>query len=947
MTPQEWQNVKAMLASALEQPPEQRKAFLDRSCSDPAIRREVDSLIAAYEKDTLDSSADPNLRNEDVLKIGSKVGLYEIVSPLGSGGMGVVYKARDTKLGRFVALKFLRGDERDGNAARARLLREAKNASSLNHPHIATIYEVGESGGRAYIAMEFVEGRPLSEVIRHDSLASETATRYGLEISAALAHAHERGIVHRDLKPANVMITAAGIVKVLDFGLAKRLPEADLSGPTLSQEPLSQPGAVVGTLLYMAPEALRGEPADARTDLWGLGAVLYEMVIGRPPFDGRTGYEISSAILRESPKPFPAHVPLRLQAVIQRCLSKEREHRYQRAGEVHAALETIGADVLASPAPQSTTSTPAAAPPVGRRNLRIFAFAGVAIILVAAWGIYELLRGKSAPRAPASSDQWTQITDFADSATSPALSADGKMLTFIHGPSTFFGPGEIDARVLPNGDPVELTHDGRLKMSPQFSPDGSTIAYTVYTAGNWDIWTVPVLGGDARKLFTNAEGLHWIEPDRLLFSQIITGTHMSAVTSGSSGGPRRDVYVPPRERGMAHRSVISPDHKSVLIAEMDNGGWLPCRLVPFDGSSAGKIVGPADAACTHAAWSPDGNWMFLNSESGGRFHVWRMRYPDGHPEQLTSGATEEEGIAVAPDGGSFITSVGQRESTIWVRDAKGEHQLSSQGFAERPQFSRDGKKLYYLVRRHGLSGQFTSGELWVADLTNNRSERALPGFEVAGYDVSPDGKLVVFATTDKDNTPALWLAALDLEFSPRRFVSPVTGDQPYFDSAGNIYFRASEGNQNFIYRMKMDGTDRRKAYPNPILELQGISPDGNWASVWAATSGTEANNLAVPLSGHGNPVTICTGFCGGEWSGDGKIFSIRLLGMDGGYTVIANVTPSGLPPLPPDGVRTRADMERVKEAKVLEGGLIPGPLPGLFAEQREEVHRNLYRIPLP
>jgi eukaryotic-like serine/threonine-protein kinase len=889
-----------------------------------------------------------NTKKHYLLAAGDRISAYEILSPLGAGGMGLVYKARDTKLQRLVALKFLRGRESYGDAAAARLLHEARSASALNHPHIATIYEVGESDGRAYIAMEFVEGRSLSSVLERGSLAPETSVRYGLEIASALAHAHDRGIVHRDLKPANVMITAAGSAKVLDFGLAKRMPQSDLSAATVSQAAVTKDDSIVGTLLYMAPETLRGEPADARTDLWALGAVVYEMVIGRPPFDGRTGYEISSAILREPPKSIPPGVPLRLQAVVQRCLAKEREHRYQRASEVHAALETIGADVLTPPVLQSGASPAAATPPIRRRGLKIFAFAGVAVILIAAaWGAYELSGRKSAPRAPASSDQWIQITDFADSATSPALSPDGKMLTFIHGPSTFFGQGEIDAKVLPNGDPVELTHDGSMKMSPEFSPDGSTIAYTVYTGGNWDTWTVPVLGGDARKLFANAEGLHWIEPERLLFSQIISGTHMSTVTSDSSGEPRRDVYVPPRERGMAHRSAISPDHKSVLIASMDNGGWLPCRLVPFDGSSTGKSIGPADAACTHVAWSPDGNWMFFNSESGGRFHVWRQRYPDGEPEQLTSGATEEEGIAVAPDGGSLITSVGQRESTIWIRDGKGERQLSSQGYAEGTQFSRDGKKLYYLVRRHGISGQFTSGELWVADLANNRSERVLPGIEVAGFDVSPDGKHVVFATMDKNSVAGLWLGSLDLAFSPRRFASPASEDQPFFDAAGNIYFRASEGIQNFIYRMKMDGTDRRKAYSDPILELHSISPDGKWAAVWAATSGTEAHNLAVPLAGQGNPVTICAGYCDGRWSVDGKIFVIGLYRMDGGHTMIASVPPGGLPPLPPDGVRTSADMERVKGAKILEGGLTPGPLPGLFAEQREEVHRNLYRIPLP
>lgn len=220
------------------------------------------------------------------LKAGDRIGVYEIIAPLGAGGMGVVFKARDTKLERLVALKFLRAAPLDGDSPSARLLREAKNASALNHPHIATVYEVGETDGRAYIAMEFVEGRPLSVVLERDSLAPETAVRYGLEIAAALAHAHDRGIVHRDLKPANVMITASGSVKVLDFGLARRIPGDNSSAATVSRKPVTEESSVSGTLLYMAPETLRGEQPDARTDIWSLGAVLYEMVIGRPPFEG-------------------------------------------------------------------------------------------------------------------------------------------------------------------------------------------------------------------------------------------------------------------------------------------------------------------------------------------------------------------------------------------------------------------------------------------------------------------------------------------------------------------------------------------------------------------------------------------------------------------------------------------------------------------------------------
>jgi eukaryotic-like serine/threonine-protein kinase len=894
-----------------------------------------------------------NAKDRNPLKAGDRIGVFEIVKWLGAGGMGVVYKARDTRLERLVALKFLRSGDRDGDTAASRLLHEAKSASALNHPHIATIYEVGESDGRAYIAMEFVEGRLLSSLLERDSLAPETAVRYGLEIAAALAQAHDRGIVHRDLKPANVMITTAGSVKVLDFGLARRIPEDKSSAVTVSQKPVTEESSVSGTLAYMAPETLRGEPADARTDLWALGAVLYEMVIGHPPFEGRTAYEISSAILREPPKSFPSYVPLRVQAVIQRCLAKEREHRYQRASEVHAVLETTGADVLLPPAaPQSGSSpTVAAAPPAPGRPLRILALtgAGVVLLIAALWGGYELHQSKSAAPRPASSDQWTQLTDFADSATSPALSPDGKFLTFIRGESTFFGPGQIEAKVLPSGDPVELTHDGLLKMSPEFSADGSSIAYTVYSGRDWDTWTVPVLGGEARKAFTNAEGLTWIDSDQLLFSQIITGSHMAVVTAGTSASPRRAVYVPPRERGMAHRSAISPDRKSVLLAGMDNGGWLPCRLVPFDGTSAGKAVGPPGAACTYVAWSPDGKWMYLNSESGGRFHVWRQRYPDGKPEQLTAGATEEEGIAVAPDGNSLITSVGLRESTIWIKDARGEHQASSEGYAAEPHFSPDGKKLYYLVRHHGLSGRFIGGELAAADIATGRTETLMPGTEVGGYAISPDGTEVVFASTDTAGLSNLWLASLDREFSPRRFVSAVNEDEPGWTTSGYIYFRATEGNRNFVYRMKSDGSGREKASPDPVLEILSVSPTGKWVVSWQGpNSGTVSQVTATPLEGGGAPVSICGGYCSGHWNADGSAFNIEIDTLEGGFTLIAPVNPrGGVPVLPPNGVLDRADLAAVKGAKLLDGSFIAGPIPGQFAMRREDVHRNLYRIPLP
>jgi serine/threonine-protein kinase len=286
--------------------------------------------------------------------LGQTLTHYRIIAELGRGGMGVVYRARDETLGREVALKVVRPEAVADPAARKRLMDEARTASSLNHPHICTIYETGEGQGQIFVAMELVDGKSLSESLRSGGLPVETVTRYGAQIADALAHAHERGVVHRDLKPANIMVTPEGRAKVLDFGLARRFEQGKLDEVTRSQLAAEPGDSVAGTLAYMAPEQLRGEPADVRSDIWALGVALYEMAAGQRPFQGRTGFDLSSAILRGSAAPLPAQVPAGMRAVIQRCLAKEPGQRYQRASEVRAALEAIASDSAASvPAPEA------------------------------------------------------------------------------------------------------------------------------------------------------------------------------------------------------------------------------------------------------------------------------------------------------------------------------------------------------------------------------------------------------------------------------------------------------------------------------------------------------------------------------------------------------------------------------------------------------------------
>ena len=285
--------------------------------------------------------------------LGQQLGHYRILEKIGAGGMGEVYRAHDEQLDRDVALKVLPAHTLTDETARARLLREARAAAALNHPHICTIHEVGEAGGQAYIAMELVEGKPLSALVPGQGLPVETVLRFGSQIADALAHAHERRIVHRDLKSANVVITPEGRAKVLDFGLAKRISGEELAEVTTrSQASLTQAGALIGTVPYMAPEQLRGQPADARSDVWALGVMLYEMATGRRPFQGQTSFELSSAILNQVPPPLSPAVPTQLGAVIERCLAKEPGQRYQQGSEVRAALEAVqsGAALPAWPA---------------------------------------------------------------------------------------------------------------------------------------------------------------------------------------------------------------------------------------------------------------------------------------------------------------------------------------------------------------------------------------------------------------------------------------------------------------------------------------------------------------------------------------------------------------------------------------------------------------------
>ncbi len=800
--------------------------------------------------------------------LGQSIAHYKVTAKLGAGGMGEVYRARDEKLDRDVALKVLPPDSFHDATARARLLREAKAAAALNHPHICTIHEVGEAGGRAYIAMELVEGQPLSRRVALGALPGEQVLRYGRQIADALGHAHERGVIHRDLKCANVVVTGDGRTKVLDFGLAKRMAENELDEATRSQISLAAPGTIAGTLAYMAPEQLRGVPADARSDIWALGVVLYEMATGARPFAGQPGFALSSAILNQAPAPLPKRVPVGLRAVIERCLEKEPARRYQRASETQAALEAI--------------QTGAAAPWTDWQYLLKrppgWLLAAVAVALLTAGFLVWRARQTQEGREPLLA---VPLTTQPGVQRYPSFSPDGNYVAF-----TWTGPKQDNPDVyvqqIGAGSPLRLTTDSADDYSAVWSPDGRWIAFLRrrWETDTSELRMIPPLGGPERRVaeirLPNSSiwppYLAWC-PESTCFVVADTpgqGQPTALFVVSLETGEKRQLTHPQLPAAGDTNPAVSPD-----------GNWLVFRRNvsgPFSGELYRLALGKGLTAAGqeqrltsseldagHPTWTPDSKEILFSVTDRG---LWKLAVPGekpGEPGRLPFvGEDGQMPVVSRPQPGRasrlvYIRSF--RDSNFWQVETVDTgaaalspplvSALSSTRRDYHPEFSPDGRQVAFGSDRSGES------EIWVADADGSNAVQLTTGAIGAGFPRwSPDGQRIVYLARPEGQWEVFVVPAAGGK--PRNVTShPAMDAWCTFSRDGQwIYFTSDRTGDFQVWKIATAGGEAVQLTRNGA-GLPRESPDGAYL-YYTQTFDKPSALWRLPLAG-GAPVKVLAG----------------------------------------------------------------------------------------